>query len=81
MGAEKEIGDYVGYQIQTNEGEGIQLVGPISKPEAVRLENEIKNSYETTAIRVSAQNQGDAILKITEAFNRREKLKEKGILT
>ncbi len=79
MGAENETGkgDYVGYLAK--EG-GIQLVGPMSRQEAVNLATEIKNMQDTVAIRVHAKNQGEAILAITEAFNRREELEKRGIL-
>lgn len=77
---DRDKGDYVGYCIQTDGGTGIQLIGPMERSKAVQLATEIANNYSSIAIRVFANNKGSAILKITEAFNRREKLEKKGIL-
>lgn len=80
IGENREKGDYVGYQVKTDEGVGIKIIGPLARSEAIKLATEIANSYGTAAIRTFGKNKGQAILRLLEAFNRREELQRKGIL-
>ncbi|BCX14842.1 MAG: hypothetical protein KatS3mg088_525 [Patescibacteria group bacterium] len=76
----EEKGDYFGYQVKTDEGIGIQIIGPLSKAKAIEISIEITNTHGATTIRTFGENKGQAILRLLEAFKRTEDLQRKGIL-